>query len=56
MAQGDEKILRRMYSDMYAYMITKDTTSLGRMLDDGIILVHMTGMRQSKRDYLRAIF
>lgn len=36
-------------------MITKDTTGLGRLLDEGFVLVHMTGMRQSKTEYLRYI-
>lgn len=44
-----------MYSDMYRCMIDKDTVALGRMLDEGYVLVHMTGMRQPKREYLRAI-
>ncbi|MBD5312350.1 MAG: nuclear transport factor 2 family protein [Bacteroides sp.] len=55
MAQDNEKTLRQMYSDMYRYMISKDTTSLGKMLDDRFVLVHMTGMRQPKHEYLRAI-
>ena len=44
-----------MYHTMYRYMISKDTARLGELLDDSFVLVHMTGMRQPKRDYIRAI-
>ena len=44
-----------LYREMYRYMISNDTASLGKMLSDDFVLVHMTGMRQSKQDYLRAI-
>ena len=36
-------------------MITKDTEVLERLLEDDFVLIHMTGMRQSKQEYLRAI-
>ena len=40
---------------MYSYMISKDIESLAKLLDDDFVLVHMTGMRQPKKDYLKAI-
>ena len=40
---------------MYQAMIAKDTEGLGNMLDESFVLVHMTGMKQSKQEYLRAI-
>ena len=40
---------------MYQAMIDKDAVGLGNMLDESFVLVHMTGMRQSKQEYLRAI-
>lgn len=43
------------YHEMYRCMIVKDTTALGRLLDDSFILIHMTGMRQPKAEYLRYI-
>ena len=39
------------YSEMYRYMIDKGPTALGRLLEDGFMLVHMTGMCQSKAEY-----
>lgn len=52
---NDKELLERNYEEMYRAMIAKDTAALGSMLDDTFVLVHMTGMRQSKHDYLRAI-
>ena len=50
-----EKALKQMYADMYAYMINKDTKQLIELLDSSFVLVHMTGMRQAKQDYLNYI-
>ena len=52
---ADEQKIVALYREMYRYMISKDTASLGKMLSDDFVLVHMTGMRQSKQEYLRAI-
>ena len=40
---------------MYSYMISKNIESLGKLLDEDFVLVHMTGMRQPKKDYLKVI-
>ena len=53
--QGDTAAITQLYHDMYRCMIAKDTAALARMLDDSFVLVHMTGMRQPKEAYLRAI-
>lgn len=52
---NDEEMLRRLYEDMYAAMVTKDEAELKRVHDDSFVLVHMTGLRQDKRTYIRAI-
>ena len=52
---NDKALLERIYAEMYRAMIAKDTATLASMLDDSFVLVHMTGMRQAKHDYLRAI-
>ena len=36
-------------------MIAADTTQLGAMMDDGIILRHITGMTQTKREWLEEV-
>lgn len=51
----DKEQIARCYDDMYHAMIAKDTAALGTLLDDGFVLVHMTGMRQPKTEYLRYI-
>ena len=40
---------------MYQAMIAKDVAALDSILDDSSVLIHMTGTRQQKRDYLREI-
>lgn len=40
---------------LFTYMIAKDTVSLGGLFSDDSVLVHMTGHRQSKTEYLREI-
>lgn len=43
------------YKTMYVGMIEKDAKVLREVLDDSFILVHMTGMRQSKEAFIRAV-
>ena len=59
---GDEKIwmpdkeqIEALYREMYNAMVAKDTATLGRVHADNFVLIHMTGMRQSKAEYIRAI-
>ena len=52
---GEREELQEIYSDMYRYMIAKDVSQLGNLLDDSFILVHMTGMKQTKKEYLTSI-
>ena len=40
---------------MYKAMMVKDTVALGKLLSDDSILVHMTGHRQPKQEYLSEI-
>ena len=49
-----EKIIR-LYKEMYSAMINKDKTKLERIHDDSFVLHHMTGMKQSKKEYISAI-
>ena len=49
-----EKILN-CYREMYRGMINKDRTVLNAVLDGSFVLVHMTGMRQSKDAFIRAV-
>ena len=40
---------------MYQGMIQKDSSLLEETLDDSFVLIHMTGMRQTKRQYIESI-
>ena len=50
-----EELIRSVYKQMYAGMISKDETLLREVLDDSFVLVHMTGMRQSKKEFIKAV-
>lgn len=51
----DEEKIIRLYKEMYSAMINKDQTELGRIYDDSFVLFHMSGMKQSKNEYISAI-
>lgn len=52
---NDKEQLIGLYHEMYAAMIEKDERELERINASEFVLIHMTGMRQSKREYIRAI-
>ena len=55
-AQMDDKQqIEALYKQMYRAMIAKDIETLGTLLDENSVLIHMTGTRQPKHEYLRAI-
>ncbi|MCH5155095.1 MAG: nuclear transport factor 2 family protein [Clostridiales bacterium] len=43
------------YRALYRAMIEKDDTALNKLLDNSFVLVHMTGMRQNKLEFIRAV-
>ena len=50
-----EEELKILYTKMYEYMVAKDISALNKIYSDDFVLVHMTGMKQNKQEYLRAI-
>lgn len=50
-----EEAVRQCYLDMYQALLEKDSTGLEKILDDSFVLIHMTGMRQSKKEFIRAV-
>ena len=52
---GDAEKLDACYRQMYRGMIDKDCELLSEVLDDSFVLAHMTGMRQSKAAFIRAV-
>lgn len=43
------------YQELYRGMIGKDGNVLSEVLDDSFVLVHMTGMQQSKTAFIRTV-
>lgn len=52
---NEREITENCYRQMYRGMIEKNRTLLSEVLDDSFVLVHMTGMRQSKSEFIRAV-
>ena len=51
----DKELVKNAYKKMYEGMIAKDEKILDEVLDDSFVLVHMTGMKQSKDAYIKAV-
>ena len=54
-AKTDKEQIETLYREMYKAMVEKDTATLNRVHADVFVLTHMTGMHQSKQEYIRAI-
>ena len=52
---SDKEQIEACYRQMYRGMIEKDRGLLSEVLDGTFVLVHMTGMRQSKEAFIRAV-
>ena len=51
----DKMEIENCYREMYRGMIEKDRRVLSEVLDESFVLVHMTGMHQSKEAFIRAV-
>lgn len=51
----DHEIIEDVYKKMYEGMVNKDEALLQDVLDDSYVLVHMTGMHQSKEEFITAV-
>ena len=52
---SDKEKIENCYQKMYDGMLTKDRNILSEVLDDSFVLVHMTGMQQSKAAFIQAV-
>ena len=52
---SDKELLGKLYIDLCDVIINKDLDKLNKILSDDYILVHMTGMKQSKEDYIESV-
>lgn len=51
----EKELIRNAYKKMYDGMISKKEAVLREVLDDSFVLVHMTGMRQPKEEFIKAV-
>ena len=51
----DEQQLKDLYHEMWQALLSKDIPTLEKIHADEFILVHMTGMQQPKKEYLRCV-
>ena len=52
---NDKEYIENCYRQLYCGMVDKDRAILSGVLDEGFVLIHMTGMRQGKEAFIRAI-
>lgn len=52
---SDDDALRALYEVLYDGMVRKDRRLLESVLDEGFVLVHMTGMRQSRERFIASV-
>ncbi|MBQ7547647.1 MAG: nuclear transport factor 2 family protein [Clostridia bacterium] len=51
----EREAVRELYRTYWKYMIGKDADGLRRLMADDYVLMHMTGVRQSKETFLRGL-
>ncbi len=51
----ETELIRNVYKKMFDGMIAKDETVLREVLDDSFVLVHMTGMRQTRKEFIKSV-
>ena len=51
----DEQELKDLYREMWQALLSKDIATLNKIHSDDFVLVHMTGLNQSKAEYLRCV-
>ena len=52
---SDTEQIQALYLCLYDGMVRKDRAMLDRVLDERFVLIHMTGQRQSKEEFIAAV-
>ncbi len=52
---SEEEKIKKLYIDLSTASINKDVNKLNEILSDDYVLVHMTGLKQSKKDYINSV-
>ena len=55
MASTDAQVVHAVYRSMWRFLVSRDVERLGALLDDSFVLVHMTGRRQTKVEFLASV-
>ena len=50
---SDKEIIKKLYTNLCESSITKDFDKLNEILGTNYVLSHMTGMTQSKEEYIK---
>ena len=51
----DEEIIKDIYRAYWRYMIEKDAEKLRQIMSDDYYLLHMTGVKQSREEFLKGL-
>ena len=51
----DERQLKDLYQEMWQALLSKYIATLDKIHAEDFVLIHMTGMRQPKNEYLRCV-
>ena len=51
----ERETIREMYRQYWRYMIAKDAEGLRSLMAEDYVLLHMTGVRQSREEFLRGL-
>ena len=55
MENSDIDIIKKMYVDLCDASINKDIDKIKQLLAEDYVLVHMTGMNQTRSDYINSV-
>lgn len=51
----DQKVIQQIYRDYWDCMIRRDVEGLRSLMTEDYVLFHMTGVRQSREEFLRGL-
>ena len=52
---SDEEIIKNLYIELCDASINKDKNKLNQILSPDYVLIHMTGMKQSREEYIDSV-
>ena len=55
MSMDERETVRELYRAYWRYMIAKDADGLRRLMAEDYTLLHMTGVRQTREEFLRGL-